>query len=535
MPARPPNSKKKETKTTTPRPNTGKEGAVYLTSGGTPYREPEINAKKLKHYSKNFYGAGITKKLLALFFGDSFEIEVKNQAGEQNENLEKEIMNMVTAREVSLFSKMKIGWTDRLWLCMGAFNPIWEQDGTTWTLKSLRRLPPESFAPQAQTISLNGAGLNEIVYGTILKGVVAMPDDSIKYFQTGANGQQSEIKQIYTVKDSTATTPDGEPEILPVSPVITMLDFAWSAQMQKLNRLGAPILLLRITNATPDDIKYGEKLVKNWGKDTAFLLRKNMEIVEFNPHDTETALETINKLTEMCLDYWVPTSFLSQNGQLIGGNSNSDVTLLYSYIAGVHREIEAQWEPLLQIYLDANGYEGYRIKIKIPDPELDDTAIKLEQAKVGADTGLLTENEVRTRLGAEEMTPEELEELPARKKEAQAQEAARMQAEALKAQAKGQPPEGQGSPQAGPRQGKQGEPQGNPRTPQGAAGKKPPEKDLKQFKQSRPYFWPDEAQEEHNHGHEADPDPTLSKIIDEEERELNLALEALSRAVLAKL
>lgn len=526
--------------TKTAAPNTGREGAVYLTSTGSPYKPPSVTAYKLKEYSKNFYGAGIAKKLIALFFGDRYEIEVTNDKGEKDEELSKEVYNMASAREVSLFSKMKTGWTDRFWLGMGFFNPVWEEAGPGWILKELRRLPPESFAPAAQDLGIATVGQEAAVSGNILRGVVAMPESAggaIRYFQTGASAVQHELKQIYVIKDSTAPDVAGEPEILPVVPVITMLDFAWKAQMQKNNRIAAPILILRIVNAKGDDVKYGEKLIKNWGKDTAFLLRSNMEIVDFNPADSDTALTTIEKLTEMIIDYWVPTNLLSKNGQLIGGNSNSDLSLLYSFIAGVHREIEAEWEPLLQIYLDANGYENYRVKIKIPDPEIDDSAIQLEQAKVGAETGLLTDNEVRTRLGAEEMTPEELEELPARKKEAQAQESARLQAEALKARSQAGPEEGQeeaGNPgqpgpgrveaQRGPRKGEQGEPD----TQTSAQTKKAPKtskKAAQQFKQSR----------HDEHDGEQDPDPTLSKIIDDEEQELNLALDALARAVLAKL
>lgn len=536
-------------------PNTGKEGMVFLTSSGTPYTAPKITATKLRQYSKNFYGAGISKKLTALFFGDKLEIKITDPGGEQDEDLSKEVYNMVTGPDVNLFSKMKIGYMDRFWLGEAFFNPVWEQNGATWTLINLRRLPPESFSPAAQNVNIVTAGPNAAVAGTILKGVVAMPESAggqIRYFQTGADGNQTELKYVYTVKDSTSPEVAGEPDILPVVPVLTMLDFAHSANMQRVNRVGSPILLLKIVNAKADDVKYGEKLIKNWGKDTGFILRPNMEIVEFDPKDSDAAVQTIEKLTEMIIDYWVPTNLLSKNGQLIGGNSNSDLGLLYSFIAGVHREIEAEWEPLLQIYLDANGYEGYRVKIKIPDPEIDDSTVKLEQAKVGADTGLLTDNEVRARLGAEEMTEEELANLPARKKEAKAEEAARQKAEALKLQAQqppgmqqpGQPGQqpggqapGQGGPQSAPGRGDQA-PGNTPGTPQKKAPKIASKNTPQQFKQSRPYFWPDEPnQGDPSHGHEGDkdPDPTLSRIMESEEKELDLALEALSRAVLAKL
>lgn len=525
-------------------PNTEKQGVVFITSTGNPYRDPVITATKLKQYSKNFYGAGVARKLQALFFGDKLELEVQDQKGENNEKLQKELENMAGGQDVKLFSKMKTGWNDRFWLGMAFFNDIWEQQGPGWFLTNLRRLPPESFAPAAQVIGLSTLSAETAVAGDILKGVIAMPEGQggkIRFFQTQNNGTQKELTKIFTIKDSTCPEVAGEPEILPVTPVLTMLDFAWKSQMQKTNRIAAPILLLKIVNPKGDDIQYGAKLIKNWGSDTGFILRSNMEIVDFNPADTATALETIDKLTEMILDYWVPTNMLSKNGQLIGGNSNSDLNLLYSYIAGQHREIEAQWEPLLQKWLDANGYEEYRAKIHLKDPEIDDSTLKLEQAKVGADTGLLTENEVRARLGADEMTEAELAKLPARVKEAKAEEEKARQAEQFKLQAaalaKGGQPGGQpgrpGAPEPGqPVPGKGNIPPGQKGGPQD-----PKKKGLFSLRHSRPepepgpQYWPDEPRDPRDQ----DPDATVTKLIDKEEAELNLALDALARAVLAKL
>lgn len=512
----------------------GREGATYLVSYGQPaYKAPQIDATKLKQYSRNYYGAGMAKKLSAMFFSGNLEFQVTDEAGERDEDLEAEIDALATAPAVALYSKIKMSWTDKFWFGAGFFNDVWEQEGPRWVLQEIRRLPPESFASPAQKLG-PGLDINKVAFGAILKGVVGLPDGTLRYFQTIGTGQQEELTQILKIQESTCSEVGGEPEVLPMTPIITMLDFAWKAQMQKLNRVGSPILLLKITNPKADDITYGEKLIKNWGKDTGFILRSNMEVVEFDVSDKEVALDTINKLADMALDYWVPTGILNRGeGTRIGNSGDAELRLLYGFIAGVHREIEQAWQPVIQKYLDANGYQGYRVKIKIEDPQVDDSEIKLNQAKVGAETGLLQDNEVRTRLGAAELTEEELAELPANKKAAQAQALAEKMA-------KSGPLPGQNGGQAG--QAKTGDLDGQPPGP-GQSGfnpaqwqevkagtpgakKDPTTGKMYQFKQSARTVTKKELK---------DPNLLESALVDQETQQLQAAIDTLARNIMRHL
>lgn len=380
---------------------------MYVTSTGEIYNAPRITATKLAEYRRNYYGASVTRKLRALFFGSDYEIEVTGPTGDPDDTLQDELTDMATRAD--LWNAMRIGWEDKVWLGTSIFNPVWDLEGTRWTIDQIRRLPPESFGPAA-----GKSGEHNITAGKILKGIYADKQGTVYYWQTTRAGESEQIKNIHVVRDRTSTDVAGDPDILPITAVITMLDFAWKAQMQKINRIGAPILMLKVNMPTGDDIAYANKIMKNWGKDTAYQLRENMEVVDFNFKNTETAAQTIDTLAQMILDYWVPSSMINgKDGSLISSGDGSALQLLYGYIAGIHRDIEAAWEPLLQQYLDVNGYHNYRAKITIPDPVQDNSELQLEQAKAGAETGRLTDNEIRTRLGADEMTDEELALLPA--------------------------------------------------------------------------------------------------------------------------
>jgi hypothetical protein len=405
-------AKDNKNKETEAKPVTGKEaGDVFITGTGEIYRTPTITAEKLKKYMKNYYGAGITRKLRALFFGDVLEIAVEDEDGYVDEDLTTEIENMCKAKGVRLYDKIKIDWSDRFWFGESFFNTVWQQDGARYYIEKIRRLPPESFDTAPTDID------DGDVAGAILKGVVyKTKDQEIHYYQTNSDGDTNELQEIHAIKNPTCTEVAGEPEILPLTSILTMLDFAWKSQMQTVNRIGAPIMMLRIVNPTKDDIEYGRKVVRNWGKDTAFVLRDNMEVVNLPMKEGTVSLDTIDRLSDMVLDYWVPTSMIAKEGSLISNGGGSELELLYTYIAGIHRDIESAWEEILQQYLDANGYEGYRINLTIPDPVVNNQELKIKQAEVGDSTGTLDINEIRERLGAEERGEEDLKLLPAYKK-----------------------------------------------------------------------------------------------------------------------
>ncbi|MCK9521374.1 MAG: hypothetical protein M0R74_20470, partial [Dehalococcoidia bacterium] len=136
-------------------------------------------------------------------------------------------------------------------------------------------------------------------------------------------------------------------------------------------------------------------------------------LVNLGLAETATALETIQALDQLIGNYFSPTKAISKDGTLIGGSSNPEYDLYMSYIQGQQSWVEAAFEYLLQPYLDVNGYDGYRIMVDIPSPQVEKSELWLKVAEVGHKTQTLSINERRkilswTGADLEELDEEEL-------------------------------------------------------------------------------------------------------------------------------
>jgi hypothetical protein len=317
---------------------------------------------------------------------------------------------------------------------MSLFNPVWDYfEGpnpygkgkvTEYRLTKLRHLPSESFAT-APYGRMN-------IYSEILQGVTISPETgAVEYYQTLENALdrmpesgaftsaamlQKKLTHVFTVIDPASGELAGAPIIEPIIPFLAMLDFTWQAQMQKVNRIGAPILFLEITDPSGDDIEYGQRFLANWGKQSGMQIRPNMKLIIPDLKDSSTAIDTINVLSRMIVDYFSPSSLISKDGTLIGGSSAGEQELLVSYIRSTHTWIIESFEQLIQTYLEANLFEGYTAKLYIPSPSVDKAEIWMKQAlTLGrlVDSGVTVAhpNEFRDLLEMKELSPEEIETL----------------------------------------------------------------------------------------------------------------------------
>lgn len=386
--------------------SSSKEGVSYVSSTGLTWGSSEStkekpDVKKLKNLRDNIYGRGISEKQKLLIFTERYSISVTDKNGKDAPDVAIKIDKM-TSDTVDLWTRMKQTYDDVFWYGISLFNPVWKWgDGGEYAineyyLAQLRRLPPETFAQSPSD------GDSSKIYSTILKGITLDDQRKPVYYQTDEDGNSKEIKNIFVVKDPTSPELAGEPIILPLSRVITMLDYTWLAQMQKVNRTGSPIMFIRIDpshpEAQPDDNDYAKKILENWGKNTAYTLRPNMELISTQIKDTADNLETINTLSSMILDYFSPAKFVSKDGTLIGGSSASEIELLQGYIRGVHSWIEQAYTALLTTYLKANQYDGYTLKITIPTPSIDKSELLIKAVEVGVDKKLITKEEGRKNL-----------------------------------------------------------------------------------------------------------------------------------------
>jgi len=382
------------------------EGTIYISGADDYYDAPEITAEILNNHSRNYYGRSMSERLQKMIFTGTPDYTVFNGNAEVEDEVGEDIAQM--AIHIDIPTRMKQAWFDTFWFGLAIFNPVSSWIGNQFTYTELRRLPPKSFAYAPSDMTE--------IYSNILQGVVLNSKREIDYYQTVdeyAEPVKLNADNLFVVKDPSHPELAGQPTILPLVPIITMLDYTWHTQMQKLHRVGAPIMFMKITNPGGDDVDYARKILQNWGKNTAFVLRENMEVINLNLQDNSSALETEERLAKLVVDYFSPTSMVSKTGSLISGSSAGEVELFRSYIIGIHDWLERGFEPLLQNYLDQNGYEDYTVKIDIPAPDTDRSDVELKQAEAGWRTRALTINEIREKLGMPELSEDALEELKA--------------------------------------------------------------------------------------------------------------------------
>jgi len=388
------------------------EGVIWVSSFGDYFKEPKISLQKLHDFKRNVYAAAAAQKLTNLIFQDTFELTVKDSEGKIDETLTENISTMLRQQAVALDAKMQMAFSDVLWYGPGLFNPVWGYNGgNEYRLLQLRHLPARTFSV---------APANAIkIYSQLLRGIVLNEDGELEFWQTAGDdyaGDPVQLKNVLMVKNPTSEELAGESVMVPLVPVIEMLKFSWRAQMQRVNRVGAPIIFIRISepkgpselNGNIGDIEWANKIVKNWGKDTGYALRDNMEIVDPHITDTATAMEVINALSNLLISFFSPSSFVSSERQLIASSDLPAQQMMIAYIKGIQQWLCDEFEPLVHTYLDANGYEGYTADISLQPPEIDRSELLLKQAEVGIKGKALMPNEIRDKLGNDPLDEEGL-------------------------------------------------------------------------------------------------------------------------------
>ena len=392
---------------------TKEEGTVYISSVGTYYEAPEIDADKLRDFQSNIYIRGLLTKYKNLIFSDKFMLDVKDPKGETDEDLQKTMTQMCEQKNVRLWSKMQAGYIDGVFMYgIGMFNDVWGYEGNEYKLLKLRYLPAYTFKNAAVS------GTTKI-YSQILQGITLNDKQEMEFWQTDENGIPQQLKNVFYIKDPASQGLAGESVVVPLVPIIEMLKFAWDTQMQQVHRTGAKLLFIKVTeprdasskNGGVGDVEYANKLLEKWSKDMAFQLRENMTLIDPGIKDDSNNLEIIDALHKMIIDYATPTSFIAREGATIGGSEKQREEMMLRYIQGIHSWLENQFEMLLNKYLEYNEYKDYTVSIHIPAPSIDRSEIELKQAVEGFKSKSLTVNEIRKRLGAEGLDEKDIEEL----------------------------------------------------------------------------------------------------------------------------
>jgi hypothetical protein len=388
-----------------PKDKTLEQGPIWVAASGLTWQEkPTLDADEIIKLRENYYWAGVRQALANLVYRERATVEVLDKDLNPDEEKTTAITRMVDRPEVDLWSKLCMVLPDWYDWGIALFNDVWGKDGQVWTLKKLRRLPPELFSKAPFGASL-------YTYSEILKGITLNDAGEPVYYATDAKTHTPQrIENVTAFRDPTVPDLAGRPMIRPVVSVVRMLDFAWTAQMQQLNRVGAPIMFIRMEKWSEDDLAYAQQVLANWGKDTGFTLRAGMELVELPVKEGTVAQETIQALAGMVVDFFSPAKLIGKDGTLIGGSAAPELDLLYSFVAGIHRKLETNLERLLQPWLDLNGWSDYTVKVHIPSPAVDRSELNLKIAAELRASGLADPARYLALLGEDGYSREEIEE-----------------------------------------------------------------------------------------------------------------------------
>ena len=365
--------------TDTLKPSSVQQGVKYVSDND--YISSDINADVITRLSvQNALFNRAKTQQMNLIFPNPYTLKVFDQDDEIDEDLSTEMKSMCDAKDVNLWMKMQLTYNDVFEGGAMISNPVWKYENNTYTLTELNHLPWQTFA--------SSPGESFVVASEILTGIGIDDTGQVKFYQKEYDGTINELTNVVMIKNPITQGVAGTPLCVPIVPLINASTFSWNAQMQKVNRVGAPTPFLSVEGGKPgstangglSDEDYAQMFLKNYSKDILMPIRGDtMELVDGHMDDNGSALETLEYLNKQIIDYWSPSSMIQKDGNSIGGSDAGALGLLMRYVSSVHEWIENPFEELLQIYLDANGYEGYRVEIEIPEPEIDNTKQDLDK------------------------------------------------------------------------------------------------------------------------------------------------------------
>ena len=390
-------------------------GKEFYFSPGDYYTKPSIDGKSLLAMTENAYVFEPIDKLVThLFVGEPMD-HVFGPDGKENPELSLEL-NKTWESDIEdkfpgegRFNRIKLAFKDIVNWGTCPVQIAWDTDNGRFYPTKVVRLPPESFIDPPSDAGIDWQG------SPILKGI-GLRKGILECWQTWSDGQSHLLRNVILLKDPLMPGIAGKSRLIPIFPLSSLMSFAWKTQGQKLNRVGAPIMFIKFTSrplvdANRDDPALAKLIIENWGKDSQFALRENMEPVFVNFNDNQDALKTIERLSKDLTNYFNPASFLQKEGSTIGGNDAGKIDFIQIAIHSMLSTVESQWRPISNKYLELNGYEGYVDKLEMPEPQPDRTEINLRRAEAADKMGIATLNEKRRLAGLPEATPEELAEI----------------------------------------------------------------------------------------------------------------------------
>lgn len=295
----------------------------------------------------------------------------------------------------------------------GAFiySPGIAREGGKFIITELRHLPCESF------LSPPPYKVNVSTPNRLLPGIIVTEDGETEIWQTNPHtSNQTRIENARTVVPHGEPQPSGRAYMEPVYYVIARIDFASKAQMQQLNRIGAPVLLPKVSDTVDDEAinaslqTWAKKFVKSWGKDTISLIPQGIEFPPLNIREGSVARDFVEQCVAWIRTYTNPISDMQQAGTGIGTSDSGRMEIWATFIASEQNTCETWLEDLFTQILEANGYLGHRAHIQLKRPSVDKAALRREYILAAYQAKAITIPEIRDNmtdiLDLQETTPE---------------------------------------------------------------------------------------------------------------------------------
>jgi hypothetical protein len=376
------------------------QGEQSLTISDSGYIPPSVTPERVAQYLKNVHLANPINNILVQIFPGAPEVWVEDVDGEVDDELTSWIKE--TAERVTLYPSMKIAWYEHCSHGCSVKSPGYSRRGGRLEMTELRDLPAVSFHQYPG----HGDVTNSLMPGIIYH------NGEVEVWQTVGNMlQQQRIDNYAIIMEPTGPKPAGEAYAMPVYPVIAAINHTNKAADQQVYRVGAPSIFLKLESTMTDEMKtYTDSFLKKWGKNTGFVLPKELTPIDPKFRESDSAEKRLTQLVQWVDSYFNPTTVLKQSGGTsIGSSDKGSAQIWANFIGGQQAWIEEAFEEFFKPLLASNGYEDRYVRIQLKRPELDRSAEIREQIETGLRAKAITVEEVRNNLKELELsetTPE---------------------------------------------------------------------------------------------------------------------------------
>lgn len=350
----------------------------------------KVTPENIPMFQSNIhYQTGINN-LTAQVFAGRPELWVTDAEGETDETLTEELKQEF--ERLGCYDLMMDVLADCYGYGAAVFSVGMDREGGAYHITEIRHLP-------SQTFRQHHSSANSIV-NPLLPGIEVTPDGETEVWQTNLKTfQQTKLENVTIVRLPGTPNPSGSAYMYPVYHLISMIEFASKAETQQVNRVGAPILLPKVSDEAGEDIykdlqDWARQFTKNWGKDTVGLIPPGIEFPTLNFRENTVAQTAVDRWVKWIHDYLNPMAQMQETGGL-GTSDSGRMEMWANFITSRQEMCESWLEDEFNLILQANGYSGYHTNIQLKRPSIDRANTKLQYLAFAKQAGAVTAREIR--------------------------------------------------------------------------------------------------------------------------------------------